>query len=166
MLGYSDATKDAGFLAANVALYRAQSSLVSWARRNHVKLTLFHGRGGAVGRGGGPAGRAIRSQAPGSLSGHFKVTEQGEVVFARYGNPAIAIRHLEQVASAVLTASTRRHEEALAAAERTYSEAADLMARTSEATYRDLVESAGFADFFARVTPLEEIGRLAIGSRP
>jgi phosphoenolpyruvate carboxylase len=166
MLGYSDATKDAGFLAANLALYRAQSALVAWARRNQVKLTLFHGRGGAVGRGGGPAGRAIRSQAPGSVSGRFKVTEQGEVIFARYSNPAIALRHLEQVTSAVLTASTERHEEALAAAEKQFLEAADLMAQASEAAYRELVESPGFAEFFVRVTPLDEIGRLAIGSRP
>jgi phosphoenolpyruvate carboxylase len=166
MLGYSDATKDAGYLAANLALYRAQSALVAWARRNHVELTLFHGRGGAVGRGGGPAGRAIRSQAPGSVSGRFKVTEQGEVIFARYSNPAIALRHLEQVTSAVLTASTARHEEKLAAAEARFLDAAEVMARRSEAAYRELVESPGFAEFFARVTPLEEIGRLAIGSRP
>ncbi|MDQ6899632.1 MAG: phosphoenolpyruvate carboxylase [Candidatus Dormibacteraeota bacterium] len=166
MLGYSDASKDAGFLAANVALYRAQSTLVAWARRNHIDLTLFHGRGGAVGRGGGPAGRAIRSQAPGSLQGRFKVTEQGEVIFARYGNRAIALRHLEQVSSAVLTASTARHREALAAAEERFFDAAELMARTSEAVYRQLVEAPDFAEFFARVTPLDEIGQLAIGSRP
>ena len=166
MLGYSDATKDAGFLAANLALYRAQSTLVAWARRNRIQLTLFHGRGGAVGRGGGPAGRAIRSQAPGSLQGRFKITEQGEVIFARYGNRAIALRHLEQVSSAVLTASTTRHQEALAAAEERFFDAAELMARTSEAVYRGLVEAPDFAEFFARVTPLDEIGQLAIGSRP
>ena len=106
---------------------------VAWARRNRVELTLFHVRGGAVGRGGGPAGRAIRSQAPGSVSGRFKVTEQGEVIFARYGNPAIALRHLEQVASAVMTASTTRHEHALAAAEERFLQAAGLMAQASEA---------------------------------
>ncbi|MGI8564012.1 MAG: phosphoenolpyruvate carboxylase [Candidatus Dormibacter sp.] len=166
MLGYSDATKDAGFLAANLALYRAQSALVAWGRRNRIQLTLFHGRGGAVGRGGGPAGRAIRSQAPGSLQGRFKVTEQGEVIFARYGNRAIALRHLEQVSSAVLTASTASHQEALAAADKRFFDAAELMARTSEGVYRKLVEAPGFADFFARVTPLDEIGQLAIGSRP
>jgi phosphoenolpyruvate carboxylase len=166
MLGYSDATKDVGFLAANLALYRAQAALVSWARRNDIQLTLFHGRGGAVGRGGGPAGRAIRSQAPGSLSGRFKVTEQGEVIYARYGNPAIALRHLEQVTSAVLIASTARHEELLAGAEQRYRDAADVMAQASEAAYRELVESPGFAEFFAAVTPVEEIAQLAIGSRP
>jgi phosphoenolpyruvate carboxylase len=166
MLGYSDATKDVGFLAANLALYRAQAALVSWARRNDIELTLFHGRGGAVGRGGGPAGRAIRSQAPGSLSGRFKVTEQGEVIYARYGNPSIALRHLEQVTSAVLTASTRGHEELLGGAEQRYRDAADFMAKASEAAYRELVESPGFPEFFAAVTPVEEIAQLAIGSRP
>jgi phosphoenolpyruvate carboxylase len=100
------------------------------------------------------------------VSCRFKVTEQGEVIFARYSNPAIALRHLEQVTSAVLTASTARHEEALAAAEKRFLEAADVMGQASEAAYRELVESPGFADFFVRVTPLEEIGRLAIGSRP
>jgi phosphoenolpyruvate carboxylase len=166
MLGYSDATKDAGYLAANLALYSAQSMLVDWAARNGVSLTLFHGRGGAVGRGGGPAGRAIRSQAPGSLNGRFKVTEQGEVIFARYGNSAIALRHLEQVTSAVLTASSPRHQQTLAAAEERFVDAARLMASTSEAAYRELVKSDGFADFFARVAPLDAIGELAIGSRP
>ena len=133
MLGYSDAAKDAGFLAANLALYRAQEALAGWARRNQVQLTLFHGRGGAVGRGGGPAGRAIRSQAPGSVAGRFKVTEQGEVIFGRYGNAAIGLRHLEQVISAVLVASTPEHEAQLAAAGERYAPAAELMAERSEA---------------------------------
>lgn len=166
MLGYSDATKDAGYLAANLALYRAQGTLVEWAREKGVDLTIFHGRGGAIGRGGGPAGRAIRAQAPGSVNGRFKITEQGEVIFARYGNPHIALRHLEQVTSAVLVASTRPHEEMLKRSQERYAEAASLMAERSEAAYRDLVGSPGFAEFFSRVTPIDEIGRLAIGSRP
>ena len=166
MLGYSDAAKDAGFLAANLALYQAQEALAGWARRNHVQLTLFHGRGGAVGRGGGPAGRAIRSQAPGSVAGRFKVTEQGEVIFGRYGNAAIGLRHLEQVISAVLVASTPQHEAQLAAAGQRYAPAAELMAARSEAAYRELVEARGFAEFLASVSPLDEINRLHIGSRP
>jgi phosphoenolpyruvate carboxylase len=166
MLGYSDAAKDAGFLAANLALYRAQETLAEWARHNHVQLTLFHGRGGAVGRGGGPAGRAIRSQAPGSVGGRFKVTEQGEVIFGRYGNAAIGLRHLEQVISAVLVASTVEHESRLAAAGERYAPAAELMAERSEAVYRQLVEAQGFAEFLGRVSPLDEINRLHIGSRP
>ena len=166
MLGYSDATKDVGFLAANLALYRAQTDLAGWARANRVDLTLFHGRGGAVGRGGGPAGRAIRGQAPGSVAGRFKVTEQGGVIFGRYGNLSIGLRHLEQVASAVLTASTPEHEATLAEAERKFAEEAALMAQASEAAYRDLLGRPGFADFFGRVSPLEEISHLRLGSRP
>ena len=166
MLGYSDAAKDAGFLAANVALYRAQEVLAGWARRKGVQLTLFHGRGGAVGRGGGPAGRAIRSQAPGSVAGRFKVTEQGEVIFGRYGNAAIGLRHLEQVISAVLGASTPEHEARLAAASERFAAAAELMAERSEVAYRKLVEAPDFADFLTSVSPLEEINRLHIGSRP
>jgi phosphoenolpyruvate carboxylase len=166
MLGYSDSAKDVGFLAANVALYRAQGELVAWARRSQVELTLFHGRGGALGRGGGPAGRAIRGQAPGSVAGRFKVTEQGEVIFARYGHPAIGRRHLEQVTSAVLLASTQAHEAALAASERRYMGDALRMAAASEAAYRSLVTTPGFVDYFARVTPIEELSQLAIGSRP
>ncbi|GAC1616951.1 MAG: phosphoenolpyruvate carboxylase [Candidatus Dormibacteraceae bacterium] len=166
MLGYSDATKDAGYLAANLALYRAQSALVTWADRNGVELTLFHGRGGAIGRGGGPASRAILAQAPGSLGGRFKITEQGEVIFARYGNHALALRHIEQVTSAVLSASAPAHEEMLRTAEERYSGAADLMATVSEAAYRQLVEAPGFPEFFARVTPIDEISQLALGSRP
>jgi phosphoenolpyruvate carboxylase len=166
MLGYSDSAKDAGFLAANVAIYRAQGRLAAWARGRRVELTLFHGRGGALGRGGGPAGRAIRGQAPGSVAGRFKVTEQGEVVFARYGNPSIGLRHLEQVTSATLLASTAGHERALARAERRFWSDAELMARASEDAYRRLVETPGFAAFFAAVSPLEEIGKLPIGSRP
>jgi phosphoenolpyruvate carboxylase len=166
MLGYSDSAKDAGFLAANLALYRAQGVLARWARDNRVDLLLFHGRGGALGRGGGPANRAVRGQAPGSVAGRFKVTDQGEVIFARYGNPAIGHRHLEQVTSAVLLASTPSAEAALLEAERRFAEPAERMAAASERAYRELVSQPGFAEYFAKVTPIEEISRLAIGSRP
>jgi phosphoenolpyruvate carboxylase len=166
MLGYSDSAKDAGFLAANLALYRAQGVLAGWARDNHVDLVLFHGRGGALGRGGGPANRAVRGQAPGSVAGRFKVTDQGEVIFARYGNPAIGHRHLEQVTSAVLLASTPSAEAALREAEQRFAEPAGRMASASERAYRELVSRPGFAEFFARVTPIEEISRLPLGSRP
>ena len=166
MLGYSDSAKDAGYLAANVALYRAQGELAAWAGERGIDLQLFHGRGGALGRGGGPASRAIRGQAPGSVAGRFKVTEQGEVVFARYGNPAIGRRHLEQVAGAVLVASTPARQRELAAAEARFLPAAERMAAASEAAWRDLVEREGFAEFFARTSPLEELGLLPLGSRP
>ena len=105
MLGYSDSAKELGPVSATLRLFDAQQRLMAWAAEHDVRLTLFHGRGGALGRGGGPAGRAVLAQAPGSVDGGFKVTEQGEVIFARYGHPVIAQRHLQQVASAVLLAT-------------------------------------------------------------
>jgi phosphoenolpyruvate carboxylase len=105
MLGYSDSAKELGPVSATLRLFDVQQELARWAAARGIALTLFHGRGGALGRGGGPAGRAVLAQAPGSVAGRFKVTEQGEVIFARYGHPVIAQRHLEQVASAVLLAS-------------------------------------------------------------
>src|SRR5258708_28661600 len=94
MLGYSDWTKEVGPVSTSLALYEAQADLVRWAAGRGIRLTLFHGRGGALGRGGGPANRAIRALAPGSICGHFMFTEQGESVFARYSNPAIPRRQL------------------------------------------------------------------------
>jgi phosphoenolpyruvate carboxylase len=166
MLGYSDSAKDAGFLAANLALYRAQGGLAAWAAGRGIDLVLFHGRGGALGRGGGPAGRAVRGQAPGSVAGRFKVTEQGEVIYARYGNLAIGHRHLEQVTNAVLGASTPAAQAALEAAQARFLPTATRMAAAAEAAWRALVEQDGFADFFATVTPIQELGLLQIGSRP
>ncbi|MBV9205527.1 MAG: phosphoenolpyruvate carboxylase, partial [Actinobacteria bacterium] len=131
-----------------------------------VRLTLFHGRGGALGRGGGPAGRAVLAQAPGSVNGSFKVTEQGEVIFARYGQRPIAKRHLEQVSSAVLLASSPRIAERNAAAAAAYSQVAGRIDEAARAAFRRLVDADGFAGWFARISPLGEIGRLRIGSRP
>jgi phosphoenolpyruvate carboxylase len=166
MLGYSDSAKDAGVFAASLALYRAQGELAAWAAKNGVVLELFHGRGGALGRGGGPAGRAILGQAAASVGGRFKITEQGEVTFARYGNRRIAIRHLEQIANAVLLASTPRHERDAAAGWERFGPTAERIAEASERAYRSLVERDGFAAFFARTTPADEISGLRIGSRP
>lgn len=108
MLGYSDSSKDVGPVSATLALYDAQARIAQWAADEGIVLTLFHGRGGALGRGGGPANRAVLAQPPGSVDGRFKLTEQGEVIFARYGNPDIATRHIEQVAGATLLASSPR----------------------------------------------------------
>ena len=120
MLGYSDSAKELGPASATLRLFDAQARLSEWAAARGVRLTLFHGRGGALGRGGGPAGRAVLAQAPGSVGGSFKVTEQGEVIFARYGQLAIAQRHLEQVSSAVLLASSPKIAERTAAAATAY----------------------------------------------
>jgi phosphoenolpyruvate carboxylase len=166
MLGYSDSAKEVGVLAANLELHRAQHELARWASRRGVTLTIFHGRGGALGRGGGPTNRAILGQAGGSVGGRFKVTEQGEVAFARYGHAAIAERHLEQVTNAVLVASTREHERGAAAAWRRFGKDARRMAGVSEHAWRELVEPPGFAEFFLRATPMQEIDSLQLASRP
>ena len=164
MLGYSDSAKEAGPLSATLALHDAQAALTAWAAKNNVRLTQFHGRGGALGRGGGPANRAVRAQAPGSVAGHFKVTEQGEVIFARYGNRAIARRHLEQVTSAVLESSVPRSSRTDPA--RGFRALASAIDGPSRAAYRRLVEAPGFERWFLQVSPIEELGRLRIASRP
>ena len=129
-------------------------------------MGAFHGRGGALGRGGGPANRAILAQAPGSLDYRFKVTEQGEVIFARYGNAAIARRHLEQVMSAVVQASTPGVERKVAAAAKRFDRVAADVSRAARVRYRALVETAGFEEWFAQVSPVDELGRMRLGSRP
>ncbi len=166
MLGYSDSAKELGPAAATLKLYDAQAALAAWAQANDVRLTLFHGRGGALGRGGGPANRAVLAQAPGSVDGRFKVTEQGEVIFARYGHSAIARRHIEQVTNAVLLASTPSVESRARDAAERFRGVADQVAAASEAAYRALTEAPGFPEWFALVSPLEEIGALRLGSRP
>jgi phosphoenolpyruvate carboxylase len=166
MLGYSDSTKEVGPVSASLALYEAQADLVRWAAGRGIRLTLFHGRGGALGRGGGPANRAIRAQAPGSIAGHFKVTEQGEVVFARYSNPAIARRHLEQVASAVLMSSLPEVEDVAERAASRFRDLARQIEAPARSAYRGLVESERFEEWFGRVSPIDELGRMRLGSRP
>ncbi|HEY9409893.1 MAG TPA: phosphoenolpyruvate carboxylase [Jiangellaceae bacterium] len=166
MLGYSDSAKDVGPVSATLALYDAQARLADWADRHGITLTMFHGRGGALGRGGGPANRAVLAQAPGSVDGRFKLTEQGEVIFARYGDPAIARRHIEQVASAVLLASTPTVEERAHTAAVEFADVATRLDGAAREAYHALVHTDGFPDWFARVTPLEEVGSLPLGSRP
>jgi phosphoenolpyruvate carboxylase len=166
MLGYSDSAKDVGPLSATLLLYDAQQALAQWAASNDIPLTLFHGRGGSLGRGGGPVNRAILAQPPGSVQRRFKVTEQGEVAFARYGNPRIAVRHLEQVTSAVLLQATDGVATRNAQAAQRFAPMAVTMEKASREAYRALIEIDGFADFFARVSPLEELSDLALGSRP
>ncbi len=167
MLGYSDSNKESGFLAANRLLYRAQEALVVAARRHGLVLTLFHGRGGAIGRGGGPTNRAILAQAPGSIDGRLKLTEQGEVIAANYADPAIARRQLEQLTAAVLVASTPEHDAATASAGSAGAAAIDELALTSRKAYRALVYGEpGFAAFFRDATPIAELSALRLGSRP
>lgn len=166
MLGYSDSSKDVGPVSATLALYEAQSRIAEWAERNDITLTLFHGRGGALGRGGGPANRAVLAQPPGSVDGRFKLTEQGEVIFARYGDPVIASRHIEQVAAATLLQATPAISERNSKAAADFADVAATMDVSSRERFYQLVRAEGFPQWFATVTPQEEVGWLAIGSRP
>ncbi|WP_425498989.1 phosphoenolpyruvate carboxylase [Oerskovia flava] len=166
MLGYSDSSKDVGPVSATLALHSAQSRIAAWAQRHDITLTLFHGRGGALGRGGGPANRAVLAQPPGSVDGRFKLTEQGEVILARYGDPEIASRHIEQVAAATLLASAPTTERRNAEATERYRRLAAELDETSRHRFHELVRADGFPQWFAQVTPLEEVGLLPIGSRP
>ena len=166
MLGYSDSNKESGYLAANWQLHRAQATLAATAREHGVELTLFHGRGGAIGRGGGPANRAILGLAAGSLDGRLKLTEQGEVIAANYADAGIARRHLERLAAATLVASSAAHGAALAPVEAAGGALLDELAATSRAAYRALVDAPGFVAFFRLATPIDEIATLRLGSRP
>jgi phosphoenolpyruvate carboxylase len=166
MLGYSDSAKDIGPAAATLTLADAQRSMVDWAGRSQIEMTMFHGRGGSLGRGGGPLHRAITAQPPGSVNGRLKVTEQGEVVFARYADTTIAQRHLERLTTAVLLAGNEDVQAANAAAAQRYTDLAQQLITVSRETYRRLVETPGFADVLAQASPLEEIGELRLGSRP
>ena len=131
-----------------------------------MTLTLFHGRGGSLGRGGGPLHRAIAAQPSGSVDGRFKVTEQGEVIFARYADIRIAEQHLERVASAVLLTDAPGHAAARDAARERYTDVADVVDAASRTAFRALVEQPGFADFFAMSSPLDLLADLRLGSRP
>jgi len=165
MLGYSDSNKDGGFLTSGWELYKAEIGLVEVFRRHDVSIRLFHGRGGSVGRGGGPSYQAILAQPPGAVQGAIRVTEQGEVIASKYSNPELGRRNLETLAAATLEATLLRAE---AAAPRP--EYLDLMERLSGdafRAYRNLVyETDGFVRFFRESTVVGEIANLNIGSRP
>jgi phosphoenolpyruvate carboxylase len=164
MIGYSDSNKDGGYWMANWALHRAQDELAAVCRRHGVALRLFHGRGGTVGRGGGRASRAIRSQPPGVHNGRIRFTEQGEVISFRYGLPELAHRHLEQVVSAQLATCGGRGEAPQVPDEG--AKLVDLLAHDAMEAYRELLGSEGFWRWYAAATPIEHIGHLPIASRP
>ncbi|MBA3232174.1 MAG: phosphoenolpyruvate carboxylase [Acidobacteria bacterium] len=163
MIGYSDSAKDGGRLSANWALYRAQEALVDVCRRAGVELTLFHGRGGSVGRGGGPTYLAIQSQPPGSVEGRLRVTEQGEMIQAQFGLPDIALRTLEVYTTAALDATLTPP----VTLPSSWRETMDRLAVTARATYRAIVhEHPAFVPYFRAATPEPELATLPIGSRP
>lgn len=163
MIGYSDSNKDGGYVASNWNLYFAQRELTALCGRYGVTPELFHGRGGSIGRGGGPTNRAILAQPPGSMQGPIKITEQGEVIAYRYGNRDIANRHLQQVMNAALLAVRPRQE----TAQPEWLAAMDALAETSRARYRGFVyESPGFINYWQEGTPINELAQMQIGSRP
>jgi phosphoenolpyruvate carboxylase len=166
MLGYSDSNKDGGFLMSTWQLYCATQRLTRIADEQHVRLRLFHGRGGTVGRGGGPSYDAILAQPPGSVRGQLRLTEQGEIIQARYADPRIGRSHLETLVAALLEASLAPPT-LDPAQERVFEAAMAEIARHSHRAYRALVyETEGFAEFFFSATPITEIMELNIGSRP
>jgi len=164
MIGYSDSNKDSGYLTATWELQRAQRTIVGVADRHGVKLTLFHGRGGSIGRGGGPANAAIRAQPPEAVRGRLKLTEQGEIIAARYRDERLAHRHLEQLVHAVL--ATARPDRKPKTTQRT-DEVLDELAGIARSAYRDLVyDTPETARYLHEATPIDAIGELNIASRP
>ncbi len=163
MLGYSDSAKDSGRLAAAWSLYEAQERVVATCRRHGVTPTLFHGRGGTIGRGGGPTWLAIRSQPPGSIDGRLRVTEQGEMIEAKFGVPGIALRTLELYVTGVASATLSSAGETKPA----WRDAMQRIASASSRNYREVVGGTpGFLDYFHTATPIDELAHLHIGSRP
>ena len=170
MLGYSDSNKDGGIFTSNWELYRAEIALVelfdalNQGQEKSIRLRMFHGRGGTVGRGGGPSYQAILAQPPGTVRGQIRLTEQGEVIGSKYANPEIGRRNLETLVAATLEATLLQPTRNAPAA---FLQAADLLSGQSMAAYRALVyETPGFADYFFAATPIREIAELNIGSRP
>ena len=164
MLGYSDSGKDAGYVASNWALYKAQRALSAVAQEYGVTLRLFHGRGGTVGRGGGPSYDAILAQPPGTLGERIRITEQGEVISYKYGMPGLARRNLDTVLAAVLEASAEEREQE---PKKEWVEAIERLSTSSSETYRDLVyEDEDFYAFFSEASPIRELALVNIGSRP
>jgi len=163
MIGYSDSAKDAGRFSADWALYRAQEDMVAACERHACRLTLFHGRGGSIGRGGGPTSLAIQSQPPGSIRGAFRVTEQGEMIQAKFGLGDIALRTLEVYTTATLEAGLAPQPPPAPE----WRQRLDTLAARAKASYQATVyEDPRFLPYFRAATPEPELGRLHIGSRP
>ncbi len=168
MIGYSDSNKDGGTFTSNWELYRAEIALVQLfaelGASHRITLRLFHGRGGTVGRGGGPSYQAVLAQPPGTVNGQIRLTEQGEVIASKYAQPEIGRRNLETLVAATLEATLLQPTRA---APQSFLDAAEAISAASMAAYRALVyETPGFADYFFSATPIREIAELNIGSRP
>ena len=166
MLGYSDSNKDGGYLTANWELYKAEIELVKVFEKHGIELRLFHGRGGTVGRGGGPSYDAILAQPPGSVNAQIRITEQGEVIASKYSNPEIGRRNLETLIAATMEATLLHHHGADSTMPE-YHRIMEALSQEAFVAYRKLVyETPGFTDFFFAATPIREIAELNIGSRP
>ncbi len=171
MLGYSDSSKDGGILTSGWELYQAQCKLAALGHRHHIGITIFHGRGGAIGRGGGPIYEAILGQPAGTVNGHLRITEQGEMLSFKYGLREIALRNMELVVAGVIQSSIP-HEEIIKSQVHPYIpqhwiEAMDRLSASAHARYRCLIyDDPAFLSFFEQATPILELGWLNIGSRP
>ena len=167
MLGYSDSNKDGGFLTSNWELYKAEISLVELFNQANVTLRLFHGRGGTVGRGGGPTYQAIMAQPQGTVDGQIRLTEQGEIIANKYADPVVGRKHLETLVAATLDATLFPSDQLDPARRRAFEGVMETLSATAMTTYRSLVyETPGFADYFFNTTPIDEIAGLNLGSRP
>jgi len=167
MLGYSDSNKDGGYLTSSWWLYRAQEDLAAVARRRGVRLRFFHGRGGSIGRGGGPTHQAILAQPPGTVNGDMKITEQGEVLYYKFSEPAIALRYLEQVLHAIIMVEADRSGQRTAEPPAIGREAMGQIADYAFHHYRAVVyDLSAFETFFREATPIDALSRHNIGSRP
>ncbi|VUD53333.1 Phosphoenolpyruvate carboxylase [Thalassocella blandensis] len=163
MIGYSDSAKDAGKFAANWAQYKSQEKLVSLAEQHEIQMTLFHGRGGTVGRGGGPVEKAMASQPPGSVNGRIRVTEQGEMIRYKFGLPRLALKSLNSYVQATLKATVLPSP----APQQEWRDLIETMSEQSLKAYRGVVrENPNFVPYFRSLTPEQELGKLALGSRP
>jgi phosphoenolpyruvate carboxylase len=167
MLGYSDSNKDGGYFTANWSLYRAQQALVDCFARHGVRLCLFHGRGGSVGRGGGPSYEAIRAQPAGAVNGFLRLTEQGEIISSKYSDPDLAQRNLETLLAAVLESTLLPNVTSDSVQQARFEAIAEHLSGHAFAAYRALVYGDdGFVTYFRESTPIKEIAELNIGSRP
>jgi phosphoenolpyruvate carboxylase len=166
MLGYSDSNKDGGFFCASFELYETQRRLVQVARKAGIEISFFHGRGGSVSRGGAPTGRAIAAQPAGTVGGHLRVTEQGEVVSSKFANRGTALYQLEVLASSVLVHTLKSAKESELRLVPEHQAAVEAIAAASFKTYRGLAEDAGLIDYFQAASPVEELSLLKMGSRP